>query len=207
MSGAERRRAGATTYAACSWTTRRTSRPSRPAATIASQLRTAARTTRRDPGSSSGSSSRVRQYPAARTAAVVSVSLLMPYLMSEIMHAHGWPGYSTVIVLASALALRSRAFYGVAQRGALAAAGTIGYVMVLDRFSHSADATTRVGLLAGLLVLLGAMVMAAVRPWPRRLLPIWEFLATMFDVVTGLALIPLVLEILGAYRWARGLFG
>ena len=141
------------------------------------------------------------------TAAVVSVCLLMPYLMSEIMRADGWPGYTTVIVLASALALRSRAFYGVAQRVALAAAGTVGYLLVLNRFSHSADTTERVALLAGLVMLLGVMVMAAVRPWPRRLLPIWEFLATVFDVLTGLAVIPLVLELLSAYSWARGLFG
>jgi type VII secretion integral membrane protein EccD len=141
------------------------------------------------------------------TAAVVSVCLLMPYLMSEIMRANGWPGYTTVIVLAGALALRSRAFYGVAQRIALAAAGTIGFLMVLGRFSRVADTTGRVVLLAGLVVLLGVLVMAAVRPWPRRLLPIWEFLATVFDVITGLALVPLVLELLGAYSWARGLFG
>jgi type VII secretion integral membrane protein EccD len=141
------------------------------------------------------------------TAAVVSVCLLMPYLMSEIMRAHGWPGYTTVIVLASALALRSRAFYGVAQRVALAAAGTVGYLLVLNRFSHAAGTTERVALLAGLVMLLGVMVMAAVRPWPRRLLPIWEFLATVFDVLTGLAVIPLVLELLSAYSWARGLFG
>jgi type VII secretion integral membrane protein EccD len=138
------------------------------------------------------------------TAAVVSV---MPYLMAEMMRANGWPGYTTVLVLASALALRSRAFYGVAQRVALAAAGTIGYLMVLNRFLHAADPTERVVLLAGLVMLLGVMVMAAVRPWPRRLLPIWEFLATVFDVITGLAVIPLVLELLSAYSWARGLFG
>ncbi|WP_030440000.1 type VII secretion integral membrane protein EccD [Actinoplanes subtropicus] len=141
------------------------------------------------------------------TAAVVSVCLLMPYLMSEIMRADGWPGYTTVIVLSSALALRSRAFYGVAQRVALAAAGAIGFLMVLVSASHAAGDTERVSLLAGLIVLLGVMVMAAVRPWPRRLLPIWEFLATVFDVVTGLAVIPLVLELLSAYSWARGLFG
>jgi type VII secretion integral membrane protein EccD len=141
------------------------------------------------------------------TAVVVSVSLLMPYLMVEIMRAPGWPGYTTVIALSSALALRSRAFYGVAQRVAPAAAGTIGFILVLDRFSHGADTTARVGLLAGLALLLGMMVMAAVRPWPRRLLPIWEFLATVFDVISGLAIVPLVLQLLGTYAWARGLFG
>jgi hypothetical protein len=62
-------------------------------------------------------------------------------------------------------------------------------------------------MLIGLAVLLLLLVLAARRPWPRRLLPIWEFIATVLDVITALAILPLVLQLLGAYPWARGLFG
>jgi hypothetical protein len=79
--------------------------------------------------------------------------------------------------------------------------------MVVLRAAHAAHQDVRLLMLIGLALLLLVLVMAARRPWPRRLLPIWEFTATVFDVITSLAIVPVVLQLLGAYPWARGLFG
>ncbi|GAA2564418.1 hypothetical protein GCM10010435_40990 [Winogradskya consettensis] len=141
------------------------------------------------------------------TTVVLSACLLMPYLQIEIMRAGGWIGWSLVTVLSGALALRARSFFGAGQRLALVAAATTGFVLVVAHLSGNTGPLARSVLLAGLAVLLGVLVMAATRPWPRRLLPIWEFLAGAGDVITGVALIPLLLQLLGAYAWARGLFG
>jgi len=141
------------------------------------------------------------------TIAVLSVCLLMPYLQHEIMRAGGWIGWLLVAVLAGALALRARSFFGVWQRIGLVVAATTGFGLVAAHFSDGAGALGRTALLLALAVLLGVLVLAAARPWPRRLLPIWEFLAGAGDVITGVALVPLLLQVLGVYAWARGLLG
>ena len=45
------------------------------------------------------------------------------------------------------------------------------------------------------------------RPWPQRMLPFWEYAATFLDVATGVAVLPVLAQVLGVYAWARGLFG
>jgi len=139
--------------------------------------------------------------------ATVCVAICLPFLFQIIMGENGWAGWTLVAVYASALLLRARSFLGVWQRVSLTIAGTIGYGMVIMRASHAATPDVRLLMLIGLAVLLLLLVLAARRPWPRRLLPIWEFIATVLDVVTALAILPLVLDLLGAYPWARGLFG
>lgn len=140
------------------------------------------------------------------TTAVLGVCLLMPYLLIEILRAGGWIGWLMVAVLSGALALRARSLFGVGQRVALVAAATVGFALVLAHFAAGGP-LIRVVLLTSLVVLAGVLMMAAARPWPRRLLPIWEFLATAGDVLTGVALAPLLLQLLGVYGWARGLLG
>ncbi len=39
------------------------------------------------------------------------------------------------------------------------------------------------------------------RPWPRRMLPFWEYSATFFDVATGVAVLPVLAQVLGLYGW------
>jgi hypothetical protein len=75
------------------------------------------------------------------------------------------------------------------------------------RKSEGVQPDVRLLFLLGLTLLLLLLVMAARRPWPRRLLPIWEFLAGVFDLIAALAIVPLVMELLDAFPWARGLFG
>ncbi|MEU7906151.1 type VII secretion integral membrane protein EccD [Actinoplanes sp. NPDC049118] len=138
---------------------------------------------------------------------IVCAALVLTVLFLLVMAAPGWAGPALVAVLSGALLLRARTFLGVWQRVALTAAGTAGWIMIVFWLSRAASPGRRLILLIGLAVLIVVLVTAALRPWPRRLLPVWEFLATVLDVVTGLAILPLVLQLLGTYAWARGLFG
>jgi type VII secretion integral membrane protein EccD len=138
---------------------------------------------------------------------LVAVSALLPVLFHVLMTEPGWVTPSLVAAMSSAMLLRARTFLGVWQRIPLALAGSSGVVMLVMMASGSLSPAWRGALLAGLGLLLAALLLAALRPWPRRLLPIWEFLATFSDVVTALAVLPLLLQLLGLYAWARGLFG
>ncbi|RZU53499.1 type VII secretion integral membrane protein EccD [Krasilnikovia cinnamomea] len=138
---------------------------------------------------------------------VVCAALVLPVLLRMIMAAPGWAGPALVSVLSGALLLRARTFLGVWQRVALTAAGSAGWIMIIFWLSRVASPGWRLTLLVSLVVLIAVLVTAALRPWPRRLLPVWEFTATVLDVVTGLAILPLVLQLIGTYSWARGLFG
>ncbi|GLY00705.1 type VII secretion integral membrane protein EccD [Actinoplanes sp. NBRC 101535] len=141
------------------------------------------------------------------TVCMTASALVLPVLMHFTMEAPGWSGWTLVLVISSAILLRSRTFFGLWQRIALVAAGTVGYLMVVLKFSDMFGESGRYVLLGGLVALLIPLVMAALRPWPRRMLPFWEYTATGLDVATGLVVLPVLAQVLGLYAWARGLFG
>jgi type VII secretion integral membrane protein EccD len=141
------------------------------------------------------------------TVVMIASVILLPVLFHFVMSFRGWAGWVLVLMAASVLLLRARTFLGVWQRGGLVVAGTTGYVMVVLHFSGVADQAGRLWLVAGMVALLVPLLMAALRPWPRRLLPFWEYTATFLDVATAVAIVPVLAQILGVYAWARGLFG
>ncbi|MFV2105237.1 type VII secretion integral membrane protein EccD [Micromonospora sp. LOL_015] len=139
--------------------------------------------------------------------ALIASAVVLPVLFHLTMRQNGWAGWTFVLVVASAILLRSRTFFGVWQRIALVVAGTVGYLMVVVKLSEMLSPAGLWVLLGSLVVLVVPLVMAALRPWPRRMLPFWEYSATFFDVTTGVAVLPVLAQILGIYAWARGLFG
>ncbi|GAA0804870.1 type VII secretion integral membrane protein EccD [Spirilliplanes yamanashiensis] len=141
------------------------------------------------------------------TAVVVCACLVLPVLCWNVLAHDGWVSSTFVLMLSSALLLRARVFMGLVQRVALTVAGCAGYTMLIAESARDADPGRLAQLLGLLAVVLAATVMAALRPWPRRLLPIWEFIARILDVVTALAVLPLALQLMGVYAWARGLGG
>ncbi|WKU05738.1 type VII secretion integral membrane protein EccD [Micromonospora sp. HUAS LYJ1] len=141
------------------------------------------------------------------TGAMVTAALVLPALFHLTMGVPGWAGWSFVLVVASAILLRSRTFLGLWQRCPLVAAGTVGYLMVITKLADLLSPAWRWVLLSALVALLVPLVLAALRPWPRRMLPFWEYAATFFDVATGVAVLPILAQVLGGYAWARGLFG
>lgn len=141
------------------------------------------------------------------TAAMVALSLILPVLFFFAVRLPGWPGWTLVLAASSAILLRSRTLFGFWQRNALVAAGAVGHLMVIMSFSATMSPGWRYVLFAGLITALVPLLLAASRPWPRRLLPFWEYLATILDVTTTLAVLPVLAQVLGWYGWARGLFG
>lgn len=141
------------------------------------------------------------------TVAMTTTALVLPVLFHLTMQVGGWSGWTFVLVVSSAILLRSRTFFGLWQRIALVLAGTVGYLMVIMKLSDILSPAGRWTLLGGLVALLVPLVMAALRPWPRRMLPFWEYSATFLDVATGVAVLPVLAQVLGIYAWARGLFG
>ncbi|MEV0609347.1 type VII secretion integral membrane protein EccD [Polymorphospora rubra] len=139
--------------------------------------------------------------------AMIASALVLPVLFHFTMQVTGWAGWTFVLVVASAILLRARTFLGLWQRIALVVAGTVGVVMVVMKLSDMVSPAGRWVLLGSLVALLVPLVLAALRPWPRRMLPFWEYSATFFDVTTGVAVLPILAQIIGFYAWARGLFG
>ncbi|WKU05347.1 type VII secretion integral membrane protein EccD [Micromonospora sp. HUAS LYJ1] len=138
---------------------------------------------------------------------VVCVSVALPVLFAVILPAGGWASWAIVVVLSAGVLLRARVFLDTWQRVALTAGGSAGAVMVVIRASGRVTTGWLVLILILLTVLFVVTVLASIRPWPRRLLPIWEFTATVFDVVIAFAVLPVCLQLLHTYAWARGLFG
>jgi type VII secretion integral membrane protein EccD len=141
------------------------------------------------------------------TVAIAVAAVLLPVLFHYVNTVPGWSGWTLILVVSSAVLLRSRTFYGLWQRLVLVAAGVAGYGMVVLRFAHSMPEGARYAMIGALLALLIPLVMAALRPWPQRMLPFWEYAATFLDVATGVAVLPVLAQVLGVYAWARGLFG
>ncbi|MEU5846088.1 type VII secretion integral membrane protein EccD [Saccharopolyspora shandongensis] len=144
-----------------------------------------------------------RYISVAMVCAAVVLAGSFPLILAE----PGWIAWAMVSLFSSVVLLRARSFLGVWQRVSLAAAGTIGMTLVVMYFAQLFPAQWRAVLLLGLLVVLFALVKAALRPANLRMLPIWGHLANIFDTVTGLAVVPLLLQLLGVYAWARGLAG
>jgi type VII secretion integral membrane protein EccD len=111
------------------------------------------------------------------------------------------------VLIAVAALLRCRALLGVWQRVPLGAAGAFGLVVVALSLIEPLEASGR-GVSVFLVALVFVfMVMAMLRPPPRRLLPIWAHLANWLETLSAVATVPVLLQLFGFYSWASGLAG
>lgn len=125
------------------------------------------------------------------------------YLMLE----PGWLEYTLSGLFAALILLRSREFLNITQRTSLALGGAWGAMLPALSMLAGMDDLTR---LIGVLILLIAallLVLAALRPSHRRVLPIWPHMSDVLEKVLCIALVPFVLHALGIFAWARGLAG
>ncbi|BCJ35640.1 hypothetical protein Athai_31430 [Actinocatenispora thailandica] len=141
------------------------------------------------------------------TVGLLGGALVAPVLCHVVMRVGGWSGWMFVLLLSVSVLLRARTFLGVWQRGALVFFGVVGSLMVIVRLAATSGSTGRWLLLSLLFVLVLPLILSALRPWPRRMLPIWEYTARFLDVATAVAVLPVLAQVLGLYGWARGLFG
>ncbi|MEC3980610.1 type VII secretion integral membrane protein EccD [Amycolatopsis sp. H20-H5] len=137
----------------------------------------------------------------------VCTGLVSPVCFVVLLPEPGWAPLAMVLLYSSCLLLRARVFLGAWQRVSLSLAGFGGYAAVVLGFAETASPQWRGLVLTGLLAMVGVMVLAALRAPFRRLLPIWGHTANILETVTALAIVPVLLQLLGVYAWARGLFG
>ncbi|MGW1617731.1 type VII secretion integral membrane protein EccD [Streptomyces sp. NPDC002172] len=120
-------------------------------------------------------------------------------------HQHGWSATTLALVLGAALLLRAWSQIGVWQRGPSLLGGAASLTLVAvygpdGLFWHIGSAVL---LLAATVALLNA----ARRPPTARLLPVWGRLGEIIELLVALALLPLLLQVLGAYAHVRSMTG
>lgn len=141
------------------------------------------------------------------TAFMATAALVFMSCYPVLFEAPGWaPTTLGVLITVSAL-VRSGGFLNAWQRIALVVAGVVGCVDILLTFGESLTFAWRVVALSVVLVVLIALVLAVLRPQTRRLVPIWVQRAHWIESVVAAATVPVLLQILGVYAWARGLAG
>jgi type VII secretion integral membrane protein EccD len=123
----------------------------------------------------------------------------------------GWTGDAWVALAVSAsatvsLLLRARMFAGLVQRLWLLAGGLVGVVLAGYRLVAWFGPAGLLPVLAGALIAVAVVLRWAVRPG-HRMVPPWARAADLFELAVTLGVVPLALQLLGAYGWARGLAG
>ncbi|MEU2424749.1 type VII secretion integral membrane protein EccD [Streptomyces sp. NPDC007851] len=119
----------------------------------------------------------------------------------------GWAGWLLPVSLSLAVLLRARGTNGTLQRVPAVLAGAYGLGLVLIVRVAPTGPGGRAAVLA---VLLAAALLLLVGAWrlPRaRLLPLWGHFGDLLETVTAIALLPLLLQVLHAYGYFRGLAG
>ncbi|MFJ5639722.1 type VII secretion integral membrane protein EccD [Streptomyces sp. NPDC093223] len=122
-------------------------------------------------------------------------------------HERGWAGWLLPLCLGLAVLLRARGTNGTLQRTPAVLAGV--YALALVLVLRTAG-TGPAGRACALAVLLAAVVLLLVGAWrlpQARLLPVWGHLGDLMEIITAIALLPLLLQVLDAYAYFRGLAG
>jgi type VII secretion integral membrane protein EccD len=121
--------------------------------------------------------------------------------------APGWAPPVLVAVLAGALLVRSRVLIGGWQRLAMAGAGAAGIASLTLVTIVRADPATRPWWLFAAAPAVAALVFGASYLPDRRLRPLWGRAADLAETLLGLLAIPVLVQVLGLYAWARSLGG
>ncbi|MGW2830299.1 type VII secretion integral membrane protein EccD [Streptomyces sp. NPDC001286] len=119
----------------------------------------------------------------------------------------GWPGWALPLALSLAVLLRARAGNGTLQRVPAVVAGAYGLGLVLVVRVAPTGFLGRAVVLAILLAAASALLVGAWRLPRARLLPVWGHLGDLLETVTAITLLPLLLQVLHAYGYFRGLAG
>ncbi|MGR3867168.1 type VII secretion integral membrane protein EccD [Streptomyces graminifolii] len=120
---------------------------------------------------------------------------------------HGWTGWLLPLCLSLAVLLRARGTNGTLQRVPAVLAGAYGLGLVLIVRVAPTGPVGRASVLAALLTAALLLLVGAWRLPRARLLPVWGHLGDLLETVTAIALLPLLLQVLHAYAYFRGLAG
>ncbi|MGW4482241.1 type VII secretion integral membrane protein EccD [Amycolatopsis sp. NPDC004368] len=133
-------------------------------------------------------------------ASAVVITCAIPFLVEQDL----FPKLAAFLAATAAL-MRSRALLGAWQRVPLSIAGSVGLVLLAVALIAPLEAGWRGAATFGVLLVFFLLVLAMLRPPPRRLLPIWGHLANWTETLSAVALIPILLQLYGVYGWAIGL--
>lgn len=120
-----------------------------------------------------------------------------------------WSALTLCGVVALALLLRARAFVGLTQRMVLLIGGLAVAAMTLAVLALGSPAGW-LRLLLGLVVMVVVAVVMSLYGglWYRKVpSPVWGRVGDILEWLAVMAIIPLVLAVVGAYAWIRGLSG
>ncbi len=132
------------------------------------------------------------------------LSVLLPMLIAE---GGAWQVVLSLDI-AALLLLRSRHPSGVVQRWSVIVPAVVSVIGTLWLAATSSDELVR--LLAVFVPMFGggAVLMLFSRVLPgRRLRPYWGRAVEIFESLTAIAVLPILLQVLGVYAWMRGLAG
>ncbi|MFF8880684.1 type VII secretion integral membrane protein EccD [Streptomyces flaveolus] len=150
---------------------------------------------------------RVAAADAYLTVSTVAASAVYAVDLALLTRRSGWFDWLLALVLAAAVTLRSRSVTETWQRVALALAGTLGLILAVIWLFASGGTGARICLVLILVAAAGLLLLAAQRLPEIRLLPIWGHIADILDMVTAIALVPLLLQHLHVYWYFRSLAG
>ncbi|CAM5608080.1 type VII secretion integral membrane protein EccD [Streptomyces griseorubiginosus] len=141
---------------------------------------------------------------ALLTVFTVSVALLCVADFAVLAFAGGWVAWAFPLVFSGAALLRAKSLNVVWQRVPVTFSGVLGMLSVLLSWTAAASGTgTRCALLLGLLVAAVLLLVGAWRLPHTRLLPVWGHTADVLELLTALALLPLLLQLLHVYAHVR----
>ncbi|MEY9932105.1 type VII secretion integral membrane protein EccD [Catenulispora sp. GP43] len=135
----------------------------------------------------------------------ITCSLVYGTAFAQLVRQPGWAGATLAGVLGVAVLLRARGLNLAWQRVPLAVSGAAGLALVALKVVSGLGPSGRT---PGLLVLLlcAVALLAASGELPgRRLLPVWGQLADNLELLTSLALLPLLLQVFHVYAHFRAL--
>jgi type VII secretion integral membrane protein EccD len=158
-----------------------------------------------DPQPASLVSRRAATADAVLTVISVVTGLFCSASFILLARADGWIAWVLSLVLAGALLLHSKNLNATWQRVPTTLGGTLGLLAVALSFAGPASSGTRFTLLFGLLVGAVLLLVGAWRLPRTRLLPVWGHTADILELLTALALLPLLLQLLHVFSYFRAL--
>ncbi|MGO1056145.1 type VII secretion integral membrane protein EccD [Crossiella sp. CA198] len=139
----------------------------------------------------------------------IAVAAALSYAAAVPVLATAGDGFSFALAaLFAVIALiRGARLTGVWQRIPLLLAGFYGSALVATSMVGGYGPLGRTLTLLGLAGVFLALLLAMLRPVHQRLLPIWGHLANWAEILTAVAVLPVLVELFGFYAWAASLMG
>ncbi|MBX7266394.1 type VII secretion integral membrane protein EccD [Micromonospora sp. Llam7] len=161
-----------------------------------------------DPEPAAGVLTRTRQADAYLTGLYGGIGAAAAVAVAVLAIGDGWaaPTLAGLVAVVSLLSVRSMT--SAWHRLAAGVPGLVGPVAVFLAFLIGASVPVRVSAVAVGVVVAVPVLTALARLLPgRRSMPYWGRIGDILQVLAGVAQLPVLLTIAGAYGWARGLGG